>query len=182
MDVVSEEMEHRFEIAHPVLPLIKRISTPPPPPSVSSHSVASFGGSGLSIRTAKEQKPWKAPGSAPYPVFHQARSLADRLGAKPTTQVVKNLEVVVRDTLGEKAHQPEYQDIFSPEVEKTNELEVDDANAYSALRGSLFHGFLSAGVMSLADQFFNDQTVSVRVLKKVHQWYVPPLPRNRERY
>ena len=47
------------------------------------------------IRTAKEQKPWKAPGSAPYLNFHKAKSLADRMGVTPTIQTVKNLEVTI---------------------------------------------------------------------------------------
>ena len=62
---------------------------------------------GLIIHTTKEQKPWRAPGSAPYPVSHRARTLAERIGVMPTIQVLKNLEGVVKDTLGNKAYEPE---------------------------------------------------------------------------
>jgi len=106
--------DYRFEIAKPTIvhpnsllncieshepnftlkDFMPRDSTPPVP--AMNHSVASFKGSSLTIRTAKEQKPWKAPGSAPYPNFHKAKSLADRLGATPTIQTVKNLEEVVK--------------------------------------------------------------------------------------
>jgi len=75
-----------FEITHPALTpsLLERINAPltPSPEPHSEHTVASFQPlGGLTIRTAKEQKPWKAPGCSPYPVFHKAKSLADRIGA-----------------------------------------------------------------------------------------------------
>ena len=111
VDYEVDSTEHHFVIASPAVRLLDRISTPPPtalsPPPVSCHSVASFSSNGLIIRTTKEQKPWRAPGSVPYPVSHRARTLAERIGVMPTIQVLKNLEGVVKDTLGDKAYEPE---------------------------------------------------------------------------
>jgi len=41
----------------------------------------------------------------PYPTFHKAKNLADRLGAIPTIQTVKNLEEVIK--LDERRKQQE---------------------------------------------------------------------------
>jgi len=121
----DDDHEPRFELVKPTIvhphSLRNRIEAPASnftmgdylprdiPPHVpyapiANHSVASFSGSGLTIRTAKVQKPWKAPGNAPYPVFHKAKSLAERIGITPTIQTVKNLEGVVKGALGEKAY------------------------------------------------------------------------------
>jgi len=90
-----------------------------PPPANTSHSVASFNkGSRLTIRTAKEQKPWKAPRNAPYPIFHKAKSLAECIGAMLTIQTTKNLEGVVKGALGDKAHE-----VKTPTEEKGDDAE-----------------------------------------------------------
>ena len=69
----------------------------PPSPTPSSpeaiQPVASPSGSSLLIRT---EKTWKPSNSAPYPNFHKAKSLADRLGVTPTIQTMKSMEEVVK--------------------------------------------------------------------------------------
>ena len=135
IESVSDNDDHRFEIARPTIlhphSLRNRIEPHTPdftlgdylpreiPPHVPSSSVASISGSRLTIRTSKEQKPWKAPGNAPYPVYHKAKSLADRIGITPTIQTVKNLEVVVRDSQGDRAYDEELD--IPMEVEKNYE-------------------------------------------------------------
>jgi hypothetical protein len=92
-----------FEIAHPILTLADRISDPvppplmPSPPSNTNHSFTSFKPiGGLTIHTAKAQKPWKAPGTSPYPNFYKARNtLAEHMDVVSTIQTVKNLEVEI---------------------------------------------------------------------------------------
>jgi len=79
----------------------------------------------LTIRTAKEKKPWKAPGSSPYLVFHKAKSLANSMGVKPTIQTVKNLEVEVRKNEGEEL----YKD--TPAIQSTECTFEENWQAYS---------------------------------------------------
>ena len=111
VDYDMDSTGHHFVITNPAIHFLDCISIPLPtalsPPPVSSHSIASFSGNSIIIQTTKEQKPWRAPGSALYPVSHRARTLAECIGVVPTVQVLKNLEGVVKDTLGDKAYEPE---------------------------------------------------------------------------
>jgi len=77
IDDVSDAEPIRFEIASPSITLAERLSLPAPPRHIFGHAVASFTTSGLSVRTAKEQKAWRAPGNTPYTIPKQARMLAE---------------------------------------------------------------------------------------------------------
>jgi hypothetical protein len=121
--LVESTSDHpRFEIAHPILTLAERISEPipltPSPAPYSSHTVAHFKLlGGLTIRTAKAQKSWKAPGSAPYPNFHKAKSLAEHMDVVLTIQTIKNLEVEIRDA--ENA------------IVKANDMAIDTSSSWA---------------------------------------------------
>ncbi|PPQ93643.1 hypothetical protein CVT25_012513 [Psilocybe cyanescens] len=68
-------------------------------PFEPSHSVASFGLSGVAICNVKPAKARHEAGSAPYPTFHKARTLADRIGAQPTTQTLKKFEQIIEQDM-----------------------------------------------------------------------------------
>ncbi|PPQ93403.1 hypothetical protein CVT25_004695 [Psilocybe cyanescens] len=68
-------------------------------PFEPSHSVASFGLSGVAIRNIKPAKARREAGSAPYPTFHKAKKLADRIGAQPTTQTLKKFEQIIEQDM-----------------------------------------------------------------------------------
>jgi hypothetical protein len=110
--------------------LAERISNPVPPPLEpspaphSSHTIASFKPlGGLTIRTVKENKPRREPGTSPYPIFHKARNtLAERMNVVPMIQTIKNLEVEIRDSENAAANtswvNPAIQDIATDHTER----------------------------------------------------------------